>query len=567
MIDEFARPETATPTSLLLKGLAMLLVAHAACQPALAKEEPEPADEHLRAAELALQQHEYRKAAIEFHEAAILSGEPAIARRATRVAYTYGFNEIALDSALRWTEVDEENDEALLYVAQLQLRLGQLRKARRNFRQLLERGEEPVEDRLLDLVPILSQEDAGDAYRLMAQLARPYRKSAQANYAVGVLALQADDHEEAAERAQKALAIEPEWIKPKLLYSRALLLAGEEEEAIDYAARIVGDDPDPDPEARLELAILYVSAGRDDDALSQVNQILLEQPSRTDALRLMAIINFRLENLDAARADFEDLLATGQYTMDALYYLARIADYRGDIERALTLYSQVTRGPHTIISQRRASGIIAREVNLEGALDHLQRFGDRHPSFAVDMVLAQAQLLASQHELERSLEIYDRVVSYRPEDENVILGRAEVLLRLDKVDEALAEYRRAVRLWPDSASALNALGYTLTYHSKDYNRAARLIRKALEIEPDSPAIIDSYGWVLYRLGEHEEALAQLERAWDMMRDPEIGLHLVEVLAALGRCDEADAMLGEAVALDADHPLLDEVRELPAACRE
>jgi tetratricopeptide (TPR) repeat protein len=116
-----------------------------------------------------------------------------------------------------------------------------------------------------------------------------------------------------------------------------MLLAGDQEGAIDYTSRIVGDDPDPDPEARMELAIMLLSAGRDDDALSQVNQILLEQPARMDALRLMAIINFRLDNLDVAWADFEDVLASGHYTMDALYYLGRIADRRSDHEQAVRL--------------------------------------------------------------------------------------------------------------------------------------------------------------------------------------------------------------------------------------
>ena len=97
----------------------------------------------------------------------------------------------------------------------------------------------------------------------------------------------------AKERAARAIELDPEWLQPKLLYARALLLSGEQEKAIDYTARIIGDDPDPDPNARMELAIMMMSEGRDDDALSQVNQVLLENPSRIDALRLMAIINFR----------------------------------------------------------------------------------------------------------------------------------------------------------------------------------------------------------------------------------------------------------------------------------
>jgi tetratricopeptide (TPR) repeat protein len=374
------------------------------------------------------------------------------------------------------------------------------------------------------------------------------------------MALQAGDHDEAANRAQRAIEADTAWGRPKLLYARALLLGGHEEQAIDYASRIVGDDADPDPEARLELAIMYLSAGRDDDALSQVNQILLEQPAHTDALRLMAIINFRQENLDAAWSDFQDLLSSGQHTMDALYYMARISDYRGEYDRALALYEQVNSGPNAVVSQRRASGILAQRGSVDKGLEHLQRFGETHPNFAVDMIQAQAQLLASEERYNEALEIFDRVISYRPDSESALLSRNEVLLKMDRVDEAIKAYRSALRRWPDSALILNALGYSLTYHGDDYREAARLIRKALKIEPKNPAIIDSYGWVLYRLGEHEKALVELHRAYEMMPDPEIAAHIVEVLWKLDRNDEANAVLTEAEEKYPEHDMLKDLRQ-------
>ncbi|MBT8084151.1 MAG: tetratricopeptide repeat protein [Woeseia sp.] len=520
---------------------------------------------HIRAAEIALQQHEYREATVAYLQAAALSGEPATARRATRVAFTYGFNQEALEAAERWEELDPDSEEALLYVAQLQLRMGDLRKSQKSFRKLIRQSGSDGDERLLDLIPVLSREDAQDGHKIMRYLAKGFDESATANYAVGVMALQAGDDKAAAARATKAMELEKDWIKPKLLYARSLLLGGDSEAAIEYAARIVGDDPDPDPAARQELAILYMSADRDDDALSQVNQILLEQPSRHDALRLMAIINFRQENLDAARADFRDLLASGSYTMDALYYLARIADYRGETDRALALYMQVNKGPHAVVSQRRASGIIAHESSVERAVDHLQTFAEQYPHLAVDMTLAQAQLLASEEQLDEALEIYDRVLSYRPDDERVVLGRGEVMLRLGREDEAIEIYRQAVRRWPDSAQTLNALGYTLTNHGTNYKEAARLIEKALKLEPDNAAIIDSYGWVLYRQGEHEKALVELQRAWRSIKDVEVAAHIIEVLGKLERCDEAREMLEAAELHDSKHPLLPRARELSQSC--
>lgn len=517
-------------------------------------------DRRLERAEVALQEGEYRLAAEEYTAAAELSDEAEVAQAATRIAYTYGFNEIGLDAAERWLEIDAESDEALLYVAQLHLRLGDLNNARKFFSRVIRRGDGSPEERLLSLIPILSDEDPEDANMLMRRLARPFDDSGYAHYAAAVMALQAGDGDAAADRAQRAIELEPTWIKPKLLYARALMLAGEDEAAIDYAARIVGDNPQPDPEARLELAIMYLSVGRDDDALSQVNQVLLEQPTRSDALRMLAIINFRLDNLDAAWTDFQDLLASGRYTMDALYYLARIADRREEYNRAIGLYTQVTSGQNVVPAQRRASALIAQEGEAETALDHLDEFARKHPSYAIEMVAAQAQLLVSLDRHDEALDIYDRIVTYRPDNEGVLLGRAELLVRMDRIDEAVQQYRAAVKMYPDSANSLNALGYTLADRTDRYREASRLIRKALKLDPDSPAIIDSWGWVLYRLGRYEEALEQLERAYAEYPDGEVAAHIVEVLWKLERTEEALGVLESAEAASPDHPLLKDIRE-------
>jgi tetratricopeptide (TPR) repeat protein len=515
---------------------------------------------HLLQAELALQGSEYLEAVQEYRKAAQISESVDVARQATRIGYSFGFNEEALLAAKRWLELDEESDEALLYVAQLQLRLGDQRKARRNLKKLIQRGDEGADNRLLSLVQVLSQEDPEDADKVMRWLAKPYKDSAHAQYATAVMAMQAGDTDYAEERALRAMELDPDWTKAKLLYARTMLIAGRQDEAIEYTARLIGDDPDPDPDARMELALMMMTAGRDDDALSQINQILLEQPSHADALRMMAIINFRLENLDAAWADFQDLLASGRFTMDALYYLARIADIREEHERAARLYSQVRSGPNAVVSQRRASALIAYDLDdPQKALQQLEDFGSASPSHAIDMVLARAQLFASLERYDEALENYDRYLMYRSDDESALLGRAELLLRMDRLDDAVAQYRAAAERWPDSAMSLNALGYTLADRTDEYKEAEKLIRKALEYDPDSPAIIDSLGWVLFKRGEYEAALLELERAYEKLDDHEVAAHIVEVLVALERPDEALEVLEDAETRHTDSELLQDVR--------
>lgn len=524
-------------------------------------EEEKSAGMHRAAGDIALESDDYLLAAQEYRKAAELSNDPAIAYKATRLAFGLGFNDEALIAAKRWLELDSDSDEARIYVAQLELRLGNLKAARNGFRTIIEGGREPPDQLLLDLLPVFANEDPENVDKLVRMLAKPYKESALAHFAVAATALQAGDLEHAKERAMIAAEIDPEWVRPKLLYARAMLLDGQRDEAIDYTSRIIGDDPDPDPDARMELALMLMSAGRDEDALSQVNQVLLEQSERTDALRLMAIINFRLNNLDAAWDDFEDLLASGRYRMDALYYLARIADYRDEKDKAIRLYSQVKDGQNALAAQRRASALIAFEQeDPQLALQRLDEFADDNPQHAVDMVVARAQLLASLDRHDEALEEYDRAVSFRPDNEGMALGRAELLLQMGRLDAAVKAYRGAVKRWPNSAMSLNALGYTLADRTDEYREAEKLIRKALKLDPESPAIIDSMGWVLYKRGKHEAALEQLEIAYEKFPDPEVAAHLVEVLAVLDREDEALELLEASELKHPEHELLQKVRK-------
>jgi len=519
------------------------------------------ASAHILQAEMALQRKEYLKATTEYRKAAEASDSVELARKATRLGFSYRFNDEALLAGKRWVKLDPDSDEARAFLGQLYFRKDDLRNSRRQFERLIKADPEDPGKRLLSLISYLSDERVpARADKLMRSLAKPYKDSATAHYAVAVLALQAGDAEHAKERSTRAMELDPSYVRPQLLFARALMFEGETDKGIEYLEHLIGDSPQPDADARMELALMYMLTERDDDALSQVNQILLEQSGRVDALRLMAIINYRAGRLDAAWDDFEDVLASGQYRMDALYYLARIADYREQYERAVRLYGEVRFGANTLFSQRRASALLAHQLDdEEGAFELLDKFADASPNNAVEAEALKAQLLISLHRYEEGLNLYDKAIEYRPDNENLILGRAELLLQIGRLDEAIAEYRGAVKRWPDSSLTLNALGYTLADRTEQFGEAEKLIRKALEINPKSPAIIDSLGWVLYKLGQHAAGLVELQRAYDSMKDAEVAAHLVEVLAELERGDEALELLESAEKLDPDSELLKDVR--------
>lgn len=517
---------------------------------------------YILQAEMALQRDDYLMAAQEYRKAAELSDDPDVARQAVLIGMAYDFDREALIAAKRWHKLDRDSNEARVFLAQLSFRLGDVKTAKRQYSYLVEKGDEPPGEKLLMLVRYLS--DKGDpekADKLMRSLARPYPDSALAHFAVATMALRAGDTEFAKKSALRSIELDPDHLKPRLLYSRALLAGGEPDKAIEYTARIIGDDPDPDPDARMELAIMYMMVDREDDALSQVAQVALEQPGRMDALRLMAIINFHKEHLDAAWDDFHDLLASGQYRMDALYYLGRIADYRDETDRAIRFYSEVRQGSNAMLSQQRAAALMAHQNDkLKAALMQLDDFAKSSPSHAIGVLIAKAQLLASVDEDEEALKFYDKALSFHPDNERAALGRAELLLSMDRLDDAIEGYADAARRWPKSAIALNAYGYTLADRTDRYKEAEKLIRKALRYDAKSPAIIDSLGWVLFKLGRYEEALTELERAYDGMQDHEVAAHIVETLVAMGRKDDALERLAAAEEITPDSPLLKKIRE-------
>ena len=520
------------------------------------------ASELVREAEIALQKRDYLQAAIAYRQAAERSESVEVSRKATQVAFSYQFNDEALAAARRWLKLDKDSEEARAYLGRIHFRRDDLRDARKQFARLIKADPEDPGRRLLSLVELLRDERQPErADKLVRALSKPYADSWYANYAVAIMALQSGDSAQARRSAEKALNIDPDNSKPHMIVARAHMFEGQDEKAIEYLAHVIGDSPQPDPDARMELALMYMLSGRDDDALSQVNQVLLENGNRVDALRLMAIINFRLERLDAAWDDFEDLLASGQYRMDALYYLGRIADYREEYDTAVRFYREVKYGNNAVFSQRRASALLAHHMDREDdAFELLDSFAEASPAHAVEMLVSKAQLYASLDRAEEGLALYDKAIEYRPDSEEMMLGRAGLLLEMGRLDDAIAEHRRALKRWPDSALTQNALGYTLADRTEEHDEAEKLIRRAYEQQPDNAAIIDSMGWILYKRGKLEEGLEYLQSAYERLKDPEVAAHIVEVLAELERRDEALDVLEDATLRDPDSELLHDVRK-------
>ena len=181
-----------------------------------------------------------------------------------------------------------------------------------------------------------------------------------------------------------------------------------------------------------------------------------------------------------------------------------------------------------------------------------------------DAYLLEAELRQKDAQPAAELDAFARGLAAYPDDPALLYSRALSWERRDDIPRAEADFRRILVAEPDNVNALNALGYTLADRTTRYAEALALIDRARAAEPGNAAIIDSYGWVLYRLGRNAEALVELRRAFALQKDPEIAAHLGEVLWVMDQKDEARRYFEEARRLDPDNRALKRALEKTGA---
>jgi Flp pilus assembly protein TadD len=145
-----------------------------------------------------------------------------------------------------------------------------------------------------------------------------------------------------------------------------------------------------------------------------------------------------------------------------------------------------------------------------------------------------------------AFDLLGRALADSPDQPELMYDYALTAEKVDRFDVLESNLVRLIELRPDHAHAYNALGYSLADRNIRLPEARKLIEKALELAPNDYFIIDSMGWVLYRMGDLKGAVEQLRRAWQGRPDGEIGAHLGEVLWELGEREEARRIWQEAL---------------------
>ncbi|TCZ83428.1 tetratricopeptide repeat protein, partial [Lysobacter sp. N42] len=535
-----------------LHALALALALAAA--PVRAAQDAPPL-QPLLAAEFALQAGRLDEAAKGYVDAALATRDPALAERATRIALVARDDARARRALAVWRKVapDDAATRLSLGVAEatLALRAGNDRAAVRELSALL---AAPGDDGWRQALGALAggartpKQAAGVLQRLLDEGRLPPVLNAW--LAFGGLAQRLDRPELAERIVAEVVRRFPGDPRVALLRASQLREAGKPDEARAVLAGLA-EAASGNAELRLALAREY-DALRDYRAAAAV---LSRGPQDDQTWALRATLLARAEDTPALTALYEALAREAERPEPTRrLLLGQIAEFLKRYEDALRWYEGVPGGPQRWVARLRSANVLHELGRKQAAIDVLraiQQDASAEDETRRDAYLIEAALWQEDKDDARELDAYARGLAAFPDEPEILYARALAWERRDDIARAEADLRRILVIEPESVAALNALGYTLADRTTRYREALELIDRARAAEPDNAAIVDSYGWVLYRLGRNEEALVELQRAYTLQKDAEIAAHVAEVLWVLGRREEALRYFEEARRLDPD----------------
>lgn len=515
----------------------------------------------VMAGEFALQAGKLPEAARWYLEAAEAGRDDAgLAERATRIAMLADDDKRATRALALWEKRAPRSLSMRSAAAALDLRKGDVKGARTELASLL-RDPDPRGWKFALAALVGGGRDPAAAADVLGRLvddnAIPNQLEPWQEF--GRLAMRMDRPELARRMVDEVVRRFPGEPRVALLNASLMFQAGKTDDAL-AALRSVEPRTAEDPELRNAVAIAYDAMG---DAKS-AERVLAVGPQNVQTWGMRASLLAKQKDDAALLALYTDLSkeATKPDPAQRLL-LGKIAEYLKRHAEAVDWYLSVPGGEERAEARLRAASAqyeLGQTDKAFAGVHAIQSDAMIDDEARRDAYLLEAELRQRGDDLPGELDALARGLAAYPDENALLYARALAWERRDDVPRAEADLRKILVTEPENVAALNALGYTLADRTTRYQEALELIDRARVAEPDNAAIVDSYGWVLYRLGRNEEALVQLRRAWTLAKDPEIAAHVGEVLWVLGRKDEARRFFDEARKLDPENRALQRVIE-------
>ena len=507
--------------------------------------------------EIAVQRDQKQEAYEHYLEAARLSGDALLAERATQLALATNNPSAIRKATDLWIRVAPNRSTPYQILSLLDIQANALDAALNNLITLIELGNRENGSGFYQAANVLDKTNNPTmALELMQKLTSDTVDNPEAQFALALTANRARRHDLATNAINKALRLRPDWPQAIILLSRTELTRGKQAEAQQTLKEATDNNPGNimlrTAYARLLLEIQQFSA-----AYTQFKTLLEDQPDNPDTLYSLGILSTQLEKPEEAKTHFKHLIELNKRPNDAKYHLGQIEELAGNDNLAIDWYSQVN-GERRLEAYARIAVLHARNGNIDKARSILGSMRIGSEQHASRLYSIEASLLADAGQPKEALKLYDEALTAFPEDTQLRYARAMLNATQGHLDLLEQDLKLIINKNPDHADALNALGYTLADQTDRYQEAFEYIQRALKLKPDNPAIMDSMGWVQFRLGNYDEALRYLRRAMQLQPDPEIAAHLGEVLWTIGNTEQARKVWNEAYTKEPNSDYLNKV---------
>lgn len=500
----------------------------------------------LMAAELAGQRGQYAIALEGYMEASKRVNDPRFAERAAKIAMYMRDGNKTDEAVSLWLKQDPKNPTARKIAALSALRTGDKQAAVDHLDAVLKMDPAEFEKTVLELFTVLQRDGKMNFfYGVLDALAAKNPDQAVVYFVQSLLAIEMKDNALAEKTVQQALSIQPGWDKALIFQAQIAVISGDLNKAKILLRNASVKYPENDKFKKLLAQVLIKAA--EYEAAGEVYQgIVLVDPKDAESQVSLALVHLQLDRDEKAEDIFKQLLGQPEWQNQASFYLGKIEEKRGHTQRALAWFDKVTDGPLVFESAITAVSLLVKDNEFEKADSRLGLLAGQFPKQRQRIILMQAGLFSQQKKYEKAFKLLTDELASQPDQRDLLYTRALMAERINKLDILEADLKKILVKYPDDAEALNALGYSLLANAGRYVEAEKYLLHALKLQPDEAVILDSFGWLQFKLGKLEQAKSYLERAYAKQQEGEIAAHLAEVLWRLGRKEAAKKIFNEAI---------------------
>ena len=514
----------------------------------------------LLTAEFAVKRGYYDVALEAYLQLAAATRDPRLAQKATRVAIFSRDDVRALEAAKLWVELESNNLEARQAITAAYIRNGNPDAALEHMESVLSLSSADPDQAFMILASLLSREqDLKTALLVMDRFIEQRQDNPAALFAYTHLAVRAGELDNAQDTIQRVLKLKPDWVNAVVLRARILQLQNKQQQAAEYLASAVKKFP-KDLSLRMTYARLLVDTQRYEEAVSQYEIAAQQSPEGGEVLFTLGLLSMQLNRLEDAERYLNRVKQLNVRGNDVSFYLGRIEEVKENPQKALEYYSSVSGGENYFEARIRIAVLIAHLGDMAEGRGLLQSLQTQFPSEKERLVLIEGDMLREAEFYDEAMAIYNSALVDLPGSKGILYARAIAAEKLDRLDILEQDLTAILKQDPDNVDALNALGYTLADRTNRYDEAYGYIKRALELKSQDNAILDSMGWVLYRLGQYTEAVKYLRQSLELLADSEVAAHLGEVLWIMGDQKDAREIWEQALKLSPGDKVLLEVME-------